>query len=84
MTCNKLNDNINEILKKILKKLFLYQLLLVFNPMKMFSIIVPCHNGDKYICRCLYSILKQSYNNYEIIFINDGSEDFKSGIQGLI
>lgn len=60
--------------------MFLYQLLVVFNPMKMFSIIVPCHNGDKYICRCLDSILKQSYNNYEIIFINDCSEDFTQKI----
>lgn len=43
-----------------------------------FSIIVPVYNVEKYILECLDSILKQDYDNYEILLINDGSTD-KSG-----
>lgn len=39
------------------------------------SIIVPCYNCEKYISECLESIINQSYNNLEIILINDGSTD---------
>ena len=48
--------------------------------MKKFSIIVPSHNGQKYISRCLNSIMQQTYSNYEIIFINDSSTDYTSDI----
>lgn len=41
----------------------------------MFSLIIPCYNSQDTIARCLDSILKQSYKNYEIIIINDGSTD---------
>lgn len=40
-----------------------------------FSLIVPVYNTEKYIEKCLNSILSQSYKNYEIIVINDGSTD---------
>ena len=43
--------------------------------MKKFSIIVPSHNGEKYVFRCLSSILQQIYSHYEIIFVNDNSTD---------
>ncbi|WP_138205965.1 glycosyltransferase family 2 protein [Haloimpatiens lingqiaonensis] len=39
------------------------------------SIITPCYNGEKYVQRFLESVLNQSYNNIELIFINDGSID---------
>lgn len=39
------------------------------------SIVVPVYNCDKYIVKCLTSILKQSYKNIEVIVINDGSSD---------
>lgn len=40
-----------------------------------FSIIIPIYNTSKYITECVDSILKQTYKNYEIILINDGSTD---------
>lgn len=39
------------------------------------SIIIPCYNGEKYISRCLESIIGQTYKNIEVIVINDGSTD---------
>ena len=39
------------------------------------SIIVPCYNGERYVDRCLNSILNQEYSNIEVIVINDGSID---------
>lgn len=39
------------------------------------SIIIPVYNVEKYIQRCVESILQQDYHNYEIILIDDGSTD---------
>ncbi len=39
------------------------------------SVIVPVYNSEKYIRRCIESIINQSYKNIEIILINDGSTD---------
>jgi len=43
--------------------------------MKRVSIIIPVYNGEKYIERCLNSLINQSYKDIEIIAINDGSTD---------
>jgi len=43
---------------------------------KLISIIVPAYNVEKYIRKCLDSIIGQDYKNWEIILINDGSTDY--------
>lgn len=39
------------------------------------TIMTPCYNGERYAKILLESILKQTYTNIELIFINDGSND---------
>ncbi|MBU3101554.1 MULTISPECIES: glycosyltransferase family 2 protein [Clostridium] len=39
------------------------------------SVIVPVYNSEKYIKKCIESIINQSYRDIEIVFINDGSTD---------
>ena len=39
------------------------------------SIIIPIYNCEKYITRCLNSLINQTYSNIEIILVNDGSND---------
>lgn len=41
----------------------------------VFSIIVPVFNRRKYIRRCLDSIMKQSFQDFELIIVDDGSDD---------
>lgn len=41
----------------------------------MISIIIPVYNAEKYLDRCIISILKQSFKNWELILLNDGSTD---------
>jgi glycosyltransferase involved in cell wall biosynthesis len=43
------------------------------------SIIVPVFNVESFICRCIDSILAQTYTDFELILVNDGSND-NSGI----
>ena len=40
-----------------------------------FSVIVPAYNVQDYIVSCVDSILKQSFKDYEIVLVNDGSTD---------
>lgn len=41
----------------------------------LISVIVPVYNAEKYLARCLESIINQSYKNLEIILVDDGSID---------
>lgn len=43
--------------------------------MEKISVIVPVYNVEKYVEKCLDSIIRQTYQNLEIICINDGSTD---------
>lgn len=39
------------------------------------SVIIPVYNTEKYLKRCVDSVLVQSYENLEVILIDDGSRD---------
>ena len=43
--------------------------------MAKFSIIIPVYNVEKYLGRCIDSILSQSFTDFEVILVNDGSKD---------
>ena len=46
----------------------------------LISIIVPCYNVEKYVKKCIDSIKKQSYTNFEVILVDDGSTDHTASI----
>lgn len=46
----------------------------------LFSIIIPCFNSKVFLRKCLDSILSQSFSDFEVIAINDGSTDGTSEI----
>lgn len=45
----------------------------------MISVVVPVYNTEKYLDQCIQSILSQTYTDFELLLIDDGSTDF-SGV----
>ena len=44
------------------------------------TIIIPVYNAERFLRLCLESILAQQYNHWELIAINDGSQDHSVSI----
>jgi glycosyltransferase involved in cell wall biosynthesis len=47
---------------------------------KLISIIVPAYNVDKFLSNCIESIINQTFTNFELILVNDGSTDSSAEI----
>lgn len=43
--------------------------------MPLISVIVPVYNTEKYLHRCIDSILAQTFTDFELLLIDDGSKD---------
>ena len=48
--------------------------------MRKFSIIIPVYNTEKYLEKCISSVINQKYKNFEVILIDDGSKDNSGAI----
>ena len=48
--------------------------------MPKFSVIIPVYNTEQYLKRCLDSVFAQSYTDFEVICVDDGSTDGSSGV----
>lgn len=48
--------------------------------MPAFSILIPVYNSEKYLHECINSILKQTFHDFEIILLDDGSTDTSAQI----
>ena len=44
------------------------------------SIVIPVYNGEKYLRKCLDSIIGQTYQAWELLLIDDGSSDSSGDI----
>ena len=45
------------------------------NNQPLLTVIIPCYNVEKYIDKCISSVVAQTYSNLEILLVNDGSTD---------
>lgn len=46
----------------------------------LISVIIPVFNAEKYLCQAIESVINQSYDNWELILVNDGSADGSADI----
>jgi glycosyltransferase involved in cell wall biosynthesis len=44
------------------------------------SVIIPVYNVEKYISKCLDSLLNQTFDDFEVICVDDGSKDDSASI----
>ena len=47
---------------------------------ELISVIVPVYNVERYLRRCVDSILHQTYRNLEVLLVDDGSTDASGAI----
>ena len=50
--------------------------------MPQISLIIPLYNAEKYLVPCLESVARQSFRDFEVLCINDGSQDGTEAIVG--
>lgn len=50
----------------------------------MISVIIPVYNGKKFISKSIESLLRQSYKNFEVIVVDDNSDDFNDMVDIVV
>ena len=74
--CNLIDRNILlDNFKNILSSEYIEKVQAEIAKIRKISVIVPVYNSEKYLHRCLDSIVNQTYKDIEIICVNDGSTD---------
>lgn len=53
---------------------------LCMNNLPFISVVIPVYNQEKYLARCIDSVINQTYKNLDIILVDDGSLDSSSSI----
>ena len=71
------NENIE---KKFLKRILSLKNIYVIKEPPLISVVVPCYNYGQYLETAIISVINQTFSNWEVIIINDGSTDNTSEI----
>ena len=45
------------------------------NNLKKLSVIIPAYNVERFLVKCVESVVNQTYKNIEVIIVNNGSRD---------